>query len=259
MENPTTHIDSSSSAYSVPCDDLVNTGYIDYIDYTDGNNNCDWQLISQCMEIGLLLSQYLEIGLPLPRCTGSDDYDAELVLECIKEEFLLADYIEIYSYCRCIGIGNNNIGTNSEIRNICSRSNLTDSLPTHQYQAHQAGSNGGAVNNPCVVDAPLNDTPWDTMFLHTLESNPMSMGHNPPLLSTRQGNSQPGSPQQQSPPSATASRASTPPQNSLRFEHDELSMPSNFRANPNNHGRFRYHANGTREYLNAPSNRRRRT
>lgn len=29
-------------------------------------------------------------------------------------------------------------------------------------------------------------------------------------------------------------------------------MPPNFRANPDNHGRFQYTANGRRKYLNAP-------
>ncbi|EED24275.1 hypothetical protein TSTA_076430 [Talaromyces stipitatus ATCC 10500] len=38
----------------------------------------------------------------------------------------------------------------------------------------------------------------------------------------------------------------------IRFVHDELSMPANFRANPDNHGRFQYTATGRRRYLNGP-------
>ena len=38
----------------------------------------------------------------------------------------------------------------------------------------------------------------------------------------------------------------------IRFVHDERSMPVNFRANPDNHGRFQYTATGRRKYLNGP-------
>lgn len=41
----------------------------------------------------------------------------------------------------------------------------------------------------------------------------------------------------------------------IKFVHDELSMPANFQANPNNHARFKYHDDGTREYLNLPRKR----
>lgn len=41
-------------------------------------------------------------------------------------------------------------------------------------------------------------------------------------------------------------------QATLRFVHDERSMPANFRANPDNHGRFQYTATGRRKYLNGP-------
>lgn len=41
------------------------------------------------------------------------------------------------------------------------------------------------------------------------------------------------------------------PSRPVKIVHDELSMPANFQANPNNHARFKYHGDGTREYLNA--------
>ncbi|CRG84876.1 hypothetical protein PISL3812_02056 [Talaromyces islandicus] len=49
--------------------------------------------------------------------------------------------------------------------------------------------------------------------------------------------------------------SSKTPSAPIKFVHDELSMPTNFRANPNNHARFKYHGDGTREYLNAPRKR----
>lgn len=42
------------------------------------------------------------------------------------------------------------------------------------------------------------------------------------------------------------------PKATFRFVQDERSMPPNFRANPDNHGRFQYTATGRRKYLNAP-------
>jgi hypothetical protein len=47
-------------------------------------------------------------------------------------------------------------------------------------------------------------------------------------------------------------KAPSPP---IKFVHDELSMPANFQANPNAHARFKYHDDGTREYLNSPRKR----
>lgn len=58
-------------------------------------------------------------------------------------------------------------------------------------------------------------------------------------------------------PSRKRQRTQSPesiPQKELRIIHDELSMPPNFQANPDAHGRFAMNSDGNRKYLNGPKN-----
>ncbi|OKL59984.1 hypothetical protein UA08_04636 [Talaromyces atroroseus] len=142
-------------------------------------------------------------------------------------------------------------------------------LPINAFPSYLGSVRGGLANNSHVgINTPggrsTSQAPEDT--------NMMPLLVNPHQFSALQGISSAdllhgvGCQSRPQPPSTGPNvkrqrrRSPSPPapQNALQFVHDELSMPSDFRANPNNHARFKYHRDGTREYLNAPKKRRKR-
>ncbi|KAH8697503.1 hypothetical protein BGW36DRAFT_427462 [Talaromyces proteolyticus] len=73
-----------------------------------------------------------------------------------------------------------------------------------------------------------------------------------PSSSSTQSNKTPGS----SPKGLKRPSESQQQPREFKIVFDPLSMPKNFKANPNNRARFKYHSDGTRDYLNAPAERR---
>jgi hypothetical protein len=178
----------------------------------------------------------------------------------------------IYAGVNVLGNDNNNFlgtpqGINPPVENPNIRIPETP-LPINHFSSYLRSAQGGLVNNP-YVDTPLNNTPGGITRQVPGDISMMPMFYNPHPFSALQGSSSAnllpsvGCQPQPSPTGSNAKRrrrsASPPaPQNTFQFVHDERSMPPDFRANPNNHGRFKYHRDGTREYLNAPKNRRKR-
>lgn len=130
-------------------------------------------------------------------------------------------------------------------------------LPIYAGYGWGGSVNGPYIDNPGRLLLPKNIstqmTPEGMPANHTDPPLvPLSRGVHPEVRSAEKGSETILSPTRPLKKRPRSPSSEPPPRNTLHIIHDERSMPRNFRANPEAHGRYAIYPDGTRKYLNAP-------